>query len=180
MFELEVDKLVKKVPALKGTVMKTADVVLMEDHNKLTIGGVDMELNFYGDAHFEGDSVLFLPKQSVLFTGDIVYVDRMLGVHPWSNTITWNEAYKAMRLLPAKHIVPGHGQVTDWAQADKETGSYLDKLVSTLSAAADDMSGVDQAVNDNADWPEFKHLKHYGSWHKQNLNRTYLKIESSM
>lgn len=180
MFDTLVGRLSSKVPGTENTKMKTADIVLEESQNTLNIGGVEMQLNFYGDAHFPGDAVLYLPAQKVLFTGDVVYVDRMLGVHPWSNTITWNEAYKAMRNLPATYIVPGHGKVSDWAKVDIETGNYLDKLVTNLTEAAENMSGVGQAVSDNADWPEVKHLEHYDSWHKQNLNRTYLRIESTM
>jgi glyoxylase-like metal-dependent hydrolase (beta-lactamase superfamily II) len=180
MFNQEVESLVRKVPALKGVKMKTADVVLEKASNTLNIGGVEMQLNFYGDAHFPGDSALWLPKQKVLFTGDMVYLDRMLGVHPWSNPITWNEAYQEMRKLPANFIVPGHGQVSDWKKADAETGNYLKKLVSTMTQLAEDFAGVDTAVEENRDWPEFKHLKHYDSWHKQNVNRTYLKLEASM
>ncbi|GKT12833.1 MAG: hypothetical protein ISEC1_P1816 [Thiomicrorhabdus sp.] len=180
MFNQEVEGLVKKVPALKGVKMKTADVVLEKESNTLNIGGVEMHLNFYGDAHFPGDSALWLPKQKVLFTGDIIYLDRMLGVHPWSNPITWNEAYQLMRQLPAEFIVPGHGKVSDWKQADAETGDYLKKLNESMKEKAENMAGVDTAVSENKDWLEFKHLEHYDSWHKQNLNRTYLKLESSM
>jgi glyoxylase-like metal-dependent hydrolase (beta-lactamase superfamily II) len=35
--------------------------------------------------------MVWLPQKNVLFTGDVVYVDRMLGVHPVSNTKTWLE-----------------------------------------------------------------------------------------
>jgi glyoxylase-like metal-dependent hydrolase (beta-lactamase superfamily II) len=180
MYQQEMDRLLPKVPALKGTKMKTADIVFEEASNTLTIGGVEMHLNYYGDAHFPGDSVLWLPQQKVLFTGDIVYVDRMLGVHPWSNPVTWNEAYQTIRQLPAKYIIPGHGQVCDWKKADADTGNYLKKLVNKMTMEAEEFSGVGTAVKNNADWPEFQHLDHYDSWHKQNLNRTYLKIESTL
>jgi len=49
-----------------------------------------------------------------------------------------------------------------------------------MKEQAENMAGIDTAISENKDWPEFKHLKHYDSWHKQNLNRTYLKLESSM
>lgn len=170
----------RKVPALKGTKIKTADVVLSKTQNWLSIGGVKMLLMYYGDAHFPGDTVLWLPEIQVLFTGDVVYVDRMLGIHPWSNPVTWLETYRQMRTLPAKIIVPGHGKVTDWKQADVETGDYLHKLVETMAEEVENFSGVGQAVKVNQNWPEFKHLKHYDSWHKRNLNRTYLQIESGL
>ncbi|MGE4499588.1 MAG: MBL fold metallo-hydrolase [Hydrogenovibrio sp.] len=180
MFDQLQSSLVKKVPALKDTQMKTADVVLNQAQNPFSIGGVEMQLNYYGDAHFPGDSVLWLPQQKVLFTGDVVYVDRMLGIHPWSNVVTWLQAYNDMRALPAKVIVPGHGQVTNWQQADAETGAYLRKLVDTMTEEAENFSGVSAAVKANENWPEFQHLKHYDSWHKRNLNRAYLQIESGL
>lgn len=180
MFNQVAERMVKNVPAMAGVKMKTANNVLAEKSNALKIGGVEMQLNYYGDAHFPGDATLWLPHQKVLFTGDMVYLDRMLGVHPWSNPVAWNEAYQKMRQLPAKHIVPGHGQISDWAQADRETGDYLKKLVETMTSAAEDFAGVDSAVGENSDWPEFSHLEHYNSWHKTNLSRTYLKLEASM
>lgn len=180
MFDQLQSSLVKKVPALKGTQLKTADVVFNQTQNAFTIGGVEMQLNYYGDAHFPGDSVLWLPKQQVLFTGDVVYVDRMLGIHPWSNVVTWLQAYNDMRTLPAKVIVPGHGKVTDWQQTDAETGAYLRKLVETMTEDAENFTGVGAAVKGNENWPEFQHLKHYDSWHKRNLNRAYLQIESGL
>lgn len=180
MFNQVVERMVKHVPVMQGVKQKTADVLLEQASNKLEIGGVSLELNFYGNAHFPGDSVLWLAEKAVLFTGDVVYLDRLLGVHPWSNPITWIEAYQAMRTLPAKFIVPGHGNTADWKKVDAETGDYLKKLNQTMMQQAEDMAGVDSAVAENTDWPEFKHLKHFDSWHKTNLNRTYLKIESSM
>jgi glyoxylase-like metal-dependent hydrolase (beta-lactamase superfamily II) len=166
--------------SLKDIKKKTADIILNKASNKIHIGGVEMQLNFYGDSHFKGDNILWLPKQKILFTGDVVYLDRMLSVHPWSNPITWNQAYQKMRKLPAKIIVPGHGQVSNWKQTDAETGNYLKKLIDSMTQQAEEMAGVSVAVNENKNWSEFQHLKHYDSWHKKNLNRTYLKLESEM
>ncbi|MDX1347880.1 MAG: MBL fold metallo-hydrolase [Thiomicrorhabdus chilensis] len=147
---------------------------------KFSVGGVDFELHFLGNAHFPGDAVLWLPNQKVLFSGDLIYVDRMLGVHPFSKVNSWQQAFHKAESFPARVIVPGHGQVCDWDKARQDTGNYLDKLVKVMAIAADDMLGVDQAVADNADWPEFKHLEHYDSWHKTILNRTYLQFEQGM
>lgn len=170
----------RKVPAFKGTKMKTADKVFEKKKTSFSIGGISMQLNFYGNAHFPGDAVLWLPKQKVLFTGDLVYVDRMLGIHPWSDAQSWLKAYQAMRALPAEIIVPGHGRVTNWQQADRDTGDYLSKVVEVAREGVENFSGVGEVVSANQDWPKFKHLKHYDSWHKRNLNHAYLQIESSM
>lgn len=147
---------------------------------QLTIGDTEFELNYYGDAHFPGDIVIWLPKQEVLFSGDMIYVDRMLGVHPFTNVKSWQKAFHQAESLPAKYIVPGHGQVADWDLARQDTGNYLDKLVSVMAEAAEEMQGVGKVVKDNADWPEFKHLEHYDSWHKRILSRTFLQFEEGI
>ncbi|WP_321325380.1 MBL fold metallo-hydrolase [Thiomicrorhabdus sp.] len=176
----QVEKMTKVTDIFASTKPVTSLKPFPGDKAKFTIGDVKFELIHFGDAHFPGDAVVWLPEQKTLFSGDLIYVDRMLGVLPFSNVASWQKAFHAAEALPAKVIVPGHGQVCDWDKARKDTGNYLDKLVSVMSAAADEMLGVGQAVEDNKDWPEFKHLEHYDTWHKTILNRTYLQFENGM
>lgn len=175
-----VDKMTKVSDVFSTTIPVIAKSPFVKDDVKLTIGDTVFHVKHFGDAHFPGDAVVWLPEQQVLFSGDLIYVDRMLGVHPFSNVASWQKAFHLAEKLPAKLIVPGHGQVSDWDKARQDTGNYLDKLVKVMSAASEDMLGVDQAVSDNKDWPEFKHLEHYNSWHKTILNRTYLQFEEGM
>jgi len=175
-----VEKMTKVSDIFATTKPFSAQKPLQGDMARVTIGGVVFEFKHFGDAHFPGDAVIWLPQQQVLFSGDLIYVDRMLGVHPFTQVASWQKAFHSAESIKAKVIIPGHGQVSDWARAKRDTGDYLDKLVSILSVAADDMAGVDQAVSDNKDWPEFKHLEHYGSWHKTILSRTYLQYEEGM
>lgn len=175
-----VDKMTKVSTIFASTEPVTAIDPFEGVDAKFTIGEVNFELKYFSDAHFPGDAVLWLPEQQVLFSGDLIYVDRMLGVHPFSKVVSWQKAFHAAESLSAKVIIPGHGQVSDWARAKRDTGNYLDKLVKVMASASEDMLGVDQAVSDNQDWPEFKYLEHYDSWHKTILNRTYLQFEEGM
>jgi len=175
-----VDKMTKVSDIFALTKPVTAKTPFKKDDVKLTIGNTMFHVKHFGDAHFPGDAVVWLPEQKVLFSGDLIYVDRMLGVHPFSKVASWQKAFHLAEKLPAKVIVPGHGQVCDWNKARQDTGNYLDKLVKVMSVASEDMLGVDQAVADNKDWPEFKHLEHYDSWHKTILNRTYLQFEEGI
>jgi len=67
-----------------------------------------------------------LPDVALTFTGDLVYVDRILGVLPQSNVRKAQAAFKRLVALGSKHVVPGHGRVTDLAQAKRDTGDYYD------------------------------------------------------
>jgi glyoxylase-like metal-dependent hydrolase (beta-lactamase superfamily II) len=163
--------------ALAGTVPAYADPPLAGDRAELELGGVRLVLWWPGDAHFPGDAVVWLPERQVLFTGDLVYVDRMLGILPWSDVSAWQEAFHRAAALEPEVVVPGHGQVCGLDKARRETGDYLDFLVEAVGTAVADWEPLDAVVERLADAPAFAHLRHYDSWHRTNVNRTYLQLE---
>lgn len=164
---------------MNGTVPTTAAKPLAGDTQTLTLGGRTLELRYFADAHFAGDAVVWLPKEKILFAGDHIYVDRLLGILPESNAETWLQAFKqAIALQPAR-IVPGHGRVCDIAQAQRETGDYLAFVVDGTKKFAEDMAGVDAAVSAMKEAPAFKHLRNFDDLHRGNVNRAYLRLEAA-
>jgi len=162
---------------LAGTEPVTATAPLAGDQSHLNLGGVDLELIFLGDAHFPGDAMLWLPQQRVLFTGDLVYTDRLLGVLSSSRVRSWRAAFERMKTLEPKVIVPGHGSVGDLAKAQHDTGDYLDWLIEHVSAALVDWEPLDEVVERLADAPQFSRLANFDTLHRSNINRTYLELE---
>lgn len=146
------------------------------NHAEVTIGGVSFEVKYFNDAHFPGDAVVWLPKQQVLFSGDHVYVDRLLGVHPHTHAVKWLDAYEQMIQLPAKYIVPGHGEVSDKAKVQRETGDYLKQVVEAVKETIDDMGSLDD-VSPSRDWSQFQHLRHFDGWHGRNVSNTFQRLE---
>lgn len=143
----------------------------------LTLGGETLVLR-YTDAHYPGDALVHLPRHSVVFTGDLVYVDRLLGVLPWSSVKNGQSSFLALKELQPKHIVPGHGQVCDLARAQRETGDYYDFLATTIGRAAKEMEPMDEVLNKHADLPAFRHLENYQDLHRANMNRAFTEFES--
>ncbi len=143
----------------------------------LELGGETLELA-YTDAHFPGDAWVRLPKQRVMFSGDLVFVDRLLGVLPWSSVKHSQRAFHAMAALKPARIVPGHGRVCELAQAQRETGDYYDFLADKVGAAAQEMEPMDATLDRYADLPAFRHLANYGDLHRANMNRAFTEFES--
>lgn len=162
-----------------GTEPMQATDPIDADRRTLEIGGTTFELIWFGDAHFPGDIVVWLPQTETVFTGDMVYVDRMLGIHPWSDVLSWQKAFGEMEKLEATHVVPGHGQVTDMTQARAEAGDYLDFLVTEIRAAVDNFEGLQATVDRLTDAPRFSHLEHFDNWHRTNISRAYTQIEAA-
>jgi glyoxylase-like metal-dependent hydrolase (beta-lactamase superfamily II) len=157
---------------LQGTQPLPASHTLTGDEATLELGGESLVLH-YTDAHFPGDAWVWLPKHSVIFTGDLVFVDRLLGVLPGSSVRNGQRAFHAMEKLAPKIVVPGHGQVCDLAKAKADSGDYEDFLIEKIGPAARDMEDMQETLNRYADLPAFRHLENYDSLHRANMNRAY-------
>ncbi|MGA7982669.1 MAG: MBL fold metallo-hydrolase [Chromatiaceae bacterium] len=163
---------------LQGTQPLPATKTLDGESVTLELGGETLELA-YTDAHFPGDAWVWLPKHGVVFSGDLVYVDRLLGVMPSSSMRNGQKAFHGLAQLQPEYVVPGHGRVCDLAQAQRETGDYYDFLVETIGAAATDMEPMDATLDRYSDLPQFKHLENYDSLHRANMNRAFLEFEAA-
>ncbi len=161
----------------RGTEPFYAPEPIRADKATLKLGGEVFEIIWPGPAHFPGDVIIYLPGQRVVFSGDLVFIDRMLGVLPMSNTKSWQQAFNFMAALKPVHIIPGHGRPGGMAEARRDTGDYLDWLIGNIAPAAKNWVPLEETVAKLSDAP-FKFLRHYDAWHKTNLNRTYLQLEA--
>ena len=165
---------------MAGTQPVPAPEPIDADQYTLEVGGVTFELIYAGDAHFPGDIMVHLPQEDVVFTGDIVYTERMLGIHPWSNPVEKLQAFRHLEEIDPGIVVPGHGRATDLDQARRDTGNYLELLVREVSNAIEDWESLSEVVERLDDLEDFRHLRHYDDWHRPNVNRTYLFLEENM
>lgn len=143
---------------------------------RLELGGVVFDLKHRGGAHTPGDMMVWLPQKDALFTGDVVYVDRMLGVLPASNTRNWLATFSVIEEIKPKWIVPGHGRVTDMRSAKADTHAYLTALRAHMKKAVDDGVDVSEAAK-SFDGKPFMRLLNSAELMPGNASRTYLEME---
>lgn len=159
--------------------MEYASETFDGDDKTLTIGGVEMSLRYLGDAHFPSDAVLWLPKEKVVFSGDIVFNERMLGVLPEISKVKdWQATFKKMAELKPEHVIPGHGKPSDLATAQKNTGDYLDWLVTEVGKSLEAMEDLGDAVKRLSADKTFDYLKMHEDLHGRNIHQTYLQLEA--
>ena len=109
--------------ALQGTVPTYADIIF-ESEYEFALGGESFEITFTGQAHTPGDVYVWVPSAKTVFTGDIVYTERILGIGEQSSSRSWINVFKAVAELNPLHIVPGHGRATTLERATKDTYDY--------------------------------------------------------
>ena len=146
--------------ALAGTEPVYPDVTFAQ-HYHLPLAGTDVELIFTGGGHTPGDIFVWLPGPRIVFAGDLVFVQRLLGIReggsgPWLHSLE----YMRDTLKPAI-VIPGHGHVTDLAEAMRDSYDYLHMLRTRIQARID--AGAFDAVEagQGLDQSPFAYLANY-------------------
>ena len=101
--------------ALEGTAVVMPHVVCDGPRTEVDLGGRTVELHNWGTAHTRGDQIAFLPKERILFAGDLIE-ERMFPIFPWFPPADvdvdgrrWTQILTGFRRFDPALIVPGHG-----------------------------------------------------------------------
>lgn len=160
--------------ALAGTEAVYADETF-ESEVDVEFGGETFQIRHVGPAHTLGDSFIWMPHKNVMFSGDIVYVERMLGTGPARDTASWVEVFEVMAEHNPKYIVPGHGPVTDLKRATAETYDYLIYLRTMIGRILENGGAIEEGIA--VDQSMFKHLAVFEQIAKRNAQNVYMQME---
>ncbi|HEY8905951.1 MAG TPA: MBL fold metallo-hydrolase [Rhodoferax sp.] len=161
---------------LDGTVPTLPTRFVSGPDTRLELGGTVIELKHAHGGHTPGDTLVWLPQKNLIFTGDVVYVDRTLGLIDVSSGKAWLESFALIDALKPAILVPGHGKVTNLATAQAQTRNLLQALRAHMKKALDNGVDVDAAVK-SFDGQPYAHLIHADVWLPQLANHTYLEME---
>jgi glyoxylase-like metal-dependent hydrolase (beta-lactamase superfamily II) len=151
-----------------------ADVTFADSY-AFDLGGISFQITHPGAAHTPGDSFVFVPQKDTVFTGDIVYVERILGVGEQSSITDWPLAFEAMAATGATHVVPGHGHATTMDQARADTYDYLMNLRAQIAAHLE--AGGDLAGAADVDQSAFDYLEQFDSLASKNTQTAFTQME---
>jgi glyoxylase-like metal-dependent hydrolase (beta-lactamase superfamily II) len=163
---------------LAGTTPFHATKLHQPPEHALIIDGVRIQW-IETNAHYPGDTMIYFPEASIVFTGDLVYVDRVLSVLPQSSVRKAQASFQRLEALKPKHVIPGHGRVTDLAQAKRETGDYYDFLITNVGAAARNMDSIAETLDKFAAPGQFMHMENFAELHRANMNRVFVDFEAN-
>jgi cyclase len=83
-------------------------MVTFEDELTIRYGGRIFQMIAIGQCHTKSDTVIWMPEEKILFTGD-AFDYRTHPVVRLGNMSNWIKALDRMKKFPARQIVPGHG-----------------------------------------------------------------------
>ncbi len=112
----------------------------------IKVGRKEVQLIQVGPAHTEGDMLVYIPENRVLFAGDILFIGGtpIMWAGPASN---WIKACDMILEMDLDAIVPGHGPVTDKKGVAAMKG-YWEYLYAEARKRFDAGMSPEQAVSD--------------------------------
>jgi cyclase len=126
--------------------------VITKNKDRINVDDVSLELLHWGPAHTSGDLVVYLPKQKIVFTGDILTnrPDPLIHLEKNGSSEGWIETAKGIVALDADTFVPGHGG----PETKAEVQQYLEHAeakrakIKDLVAQGKSLDEIKSAVGD--------------------------------
>ncbi len=137
---------------------------------RLPVKGIEVEVIFTGGGHTPGNSIVWLPGEKIAFTGDIVYVQRLLGVRD-NGVLTRISSLEYLHdSLQPRVVVPGHGHVTDLDESLRDSYDYLVHLRDAVQQRIDESAFDPVEASKGLDQSRFNYLENYDDMHFRSIN----------
>lgn len=154
----------------------TLPTMTIQQGMTLRVGGRTFEIMHFGQGHTDGDLVVYLPEERILFSGDLVYNQRL----PWvgdGDTGAWLGVLSELSKLDVQLCVPGHGDIGD---ATLITGfsDYLIRLRLQVATLMDKGLGPEDIKN-KLRLPAYSGFKMYDKWLGLNAMKVYEELSEA-
>jgi len=166
----------------KGTIPVPQETV--SGRRTLRMGDTEIQILFLGRAHTGGDLQVYLPREGILFMGE-VFFNRLypsVGGNRSGRPIEWLETVKKAEAMKAKMYVPDHGFVDSAEVLNEELVNFrraLENLVSEgrrLHAAKTPLETAYRNIN----LGEFQYWYRAANNMPDALRQVYLEIEGKL
>ena len=123
--------------------------VTFTDVMTLHKGGREVQVHFLGRGHTGGDTMVFLPAERIVFTGDFFEGSPTTGILSYFGDAfidEWVDSLERLKALDFEIIVPGHGAPFKDRQQITDFQNYIRDLWQQASALRLQGATVEQAI----------------------------------
>ncbi|NYT65374.1 MBL fold metallo-hydrolase [Alcaligenaceae bacterium] len=163
----------------ENTKVISADRWLSFDDGKpiaFDMGGIHFQVIDASGGHSDGDIMLFVQEDAVLFAGDLFFTGRVPFVGS-ADSKAWLAALERIADTKPAVVVPGHGEASTDPKVDIQlTRDYLLYLRKEMGAAVDDMLDFEEAYA-QTDWSAYENYPAFKDANRLNAYGTYLLME---
>jgi len=149
----------------------------VQEDTVLTVGDVRLSIAVLGSTHSDGDMMMKVEPDNILFSGDLIFEGRIPFV-AGSTPERWLQRLAEVDVTNLNAIVPGHGAAsTDPQKALLFTQRYLEYLNRTMGEAVDNLTSFDEAYS-HTDWSEYENLPAFVA-NRMNAYFIFLRLEAA-
>lgn len=159
--------------SMRGTEMYEPDGTFA-DSIDLPITGRPLRVLYFGHSSGPGDIAVFDEASGVLFAGGLADHARVPDIQD-GDIDGWRRALAALRALPVRTVIPGHGAPGGPAMLDAVDG-YLQALSARARELVQSSTSLLE-VPDAADLPAYRGWDQYDIVHRRNASIAYLRAE---
>ncbi|GAB6049775.1 MBL fold metallo-hydrolase [Hydrogenophilus islandicus] len=153
-------RLFRAVESIPGLTWPT---LAFKEEITLWLGELEVRIWHPGRGHTKGDTVVWLPQEKVLFSGDLLEAEAACYTGD-AYLSDWPETLARLEALGAEKVVPGRGPALTTPEAIANAFAYTRDFVTTLFAAAQeavaqglDLKGAMRIARERMD-PKFAHV----------------------
>ena len=103
------------------------------DRMTVHLGGKEIQVLHFGNAHTRGDSILFVPQDRIAYMSEVFFNEEFPNMGGGYG-VSWIRVLDAVKALDADIFIPGHGPIPD---DPKQTRAALDRARQILVDARD-------------------------------------------
>jgi glyoxylase-like metal-dependent hydrolase (beta-lactamase superfamily II) len=136
---------------LAGVRLRTPDVTFDQEAT-VDLGGVTVRLLWFGEAHTEGDELIFVEPDHTLISGDVVQNKTMPNISDSGGTpSTWLAVLDKIAGLNAAHVLPDHSAPGDGSLVAAERNLISEIRTRALALKRQGISADDAGKQVSAD-----------------------------
>jgi glyoxylase-like metal-dependent hydrolase (beta-lactamase superfamily II) len=142
---------------------------------QLDLGGRILEVTAHRPAHTDNDLSVFDRHTGTLWAGDLLFMERIPALD--GSLIGWLAVMEALRAVPARRVVPGHGpRSADWPAALGPQRRYLERLRDEIRILLRRGGTMEQAMAGVAQ-DEATHWALFDDFHRRNIAAAFHELE---
>ncbi len=161
-----------------NTILVPPDEII-DSSSSFTLGDKRFTLNFQGKAHSDGDLIMLVEPDKVLFSGDLIFEGRVPFIGN-GDTAHWLQTLEKLETGGLHVMVPGHGPASfEPAETIELTRRYLRFMRDTFTAGVEDLQSFDE-IYAQTDWSQFEHLPTFADANRINAYQVFLSLEQEL
>ena len=94
------------------------------DRMTFYLGGKEIQVLHFGNAHTKGDGILFVPQDRIVYMSEVFFNEEFPNM-AGGYGVSWIRVLDAVRALDADIFIPGHGPIPE---DPKQTRAALDRM----------------------------------------------------